>query len=54
MDSGINHQNSQNIFLKKKSSRKNRLAARYNKELDIDTIKESFLDNLFFSSWKKR
>lgn len=55
MSSGIDGRNLPiNIFLRKKSSRKNRLAAKYNKELDIDYIKESFYDELFFNSWKKK
>lgn len=39
-------------FLKKKSSRKVRLAPRYNKELDLTQIKENFFDELFYKSKK--
>jgi hypothetical protein len=53
MSSENNNFNSQNFFLKKKSSRKNRLAAKYNKDLDLNLIKESILDQLFFHSLKK-
>jgi len=53
MSSGNINLQLQNVLLRKKSSRKNRLAAKYNKELDLDGIKETFLDELFLQSWKK-